>query len=213
MIAVIVGATGLVGSDLVVKLLDDSNITQVISLARRKLGLDSSKLKEIVVRGLDEMASHRQELKGDLYFCCLGTTIKAAGSKENFKKIDFDAVFDFGKIAKSHKAKSFSLISASGANSRSKIFYSRVKGETELSLRELDLNRLVIWRPALLVGDRHEFRLSEKLLVAVGKKLGPHLPEALAKRALTPVEHLSFRAAEEGKKTAPGTFIFEPAQI
>ena len=213
MIAVIVGATGLVGSELVLRLLEDADITQVISLARRTLGIDSKKLKEIVVRSLDEMAAHRAELKGELYFCCLGTTIKSAGSKENFKKIDFEAIFDFGKIAKSHRAKSFSLISASGANPRSKIFYSRVKGETELSLKELDLNRLVIWRPGLLVGDRHEFRLGERLLVAAARRLGPRLPQAIARRALTPVGHLAIRILAEGKKSEPASVILEPADI
>lgn len=213
MIAVIVGATGLVGSELVVQLLEETQITKVISLARRRLGIENSKLHEIVVRNLEEMAEHRSELKGDLYFCCLGTTIKNAGSKEKFKKVDFDAIFDFGKIAKSHRAKSFSLVSASGANARSPIFYSRTKGETELSLKELDLNRLLIWRPGLLMGDRHEFRFGERILVSVFEKVGPRLPKRLTQKFLTPVGRLAKRIREQGISTNPGTFTFEPADI
>jgi uncharacterized protein YbjT (DUF2867 family) len=213
MVAVIVGATGLVGSELVLKLLESSSITKVISMARRRLGIENSKLHEIVVRNIEEMGQHRADLKGDFYFCCLGTTMKTAGNKENFKKIDFEAIFDFGKIAKSHKAKSFSLVSASGANSRSPIFYSRTKGETELCLKELDFHRLVIWRPGLLMGDRHEFRLSEKILVSLFDKIGPRLPKKISRRFLSPVDHLAHRMLEQGLQTTPGTFTFEPQQI
>src|ERR1700720_1466994 len=152
MIATVIGSTGLTGAFLVRDLLADSAITKVMSVSRRSLNISDSKLTEVLVSDLAELPTIQSKIRGELYFSCLGTTIKAAGSKENFEKVDHAAIVDFAKIANAHDAKSFTLVSAMGANAKSMLFYNRVKGRTEDDVKPLGLPSLIIFRPALLVG-------------------------------------------------------------
>ena len=199
MIAVIVGSTGMVGSILLAKLLNDDEITEVISVSRKSLHIENKKLHEILITDLAELYNHQAELKGDIYFCCLGTTIKDAGSRENFKKVDYESVVAFGKIAKANNARAFIVISAYGASPKSLFFYSRVKSETENALRQLGLQSLIIFRPSLLIGDRKSFRLGEKISVAIMKVITPLLPKALKKRIMTYATDLAEKMLVEGK--------------
>ncbi|WPU64108.1 NAD(P)H-binding protein [Peredibacter starrii] len=213
MIAVICGATGLVGSHLIHKLLDDSRIKEVVSVSRSSLRITSSKLKEVICSDFKDLSIKAHELKGDIYFCCLGTTIKTAGSQEKFRAVDYNAVLEFGKIAKSHDAKSFVVISAEGANARSKIFYSRVKGEVEEALKNLNLNHLVIMRPSLLMGERKEFRLGEKIAINVMNGVGKYLPDGIRKRAMTSVDVLASRMLEEAIQSTRPVSVIGAIQI
>lgn len=199
MIAVIAGSTGMVGSILLDKLLNDDAITEVISVSRKSVHIENKKLQEILVTDLSELHSHQTELKGDVYFCCLGTTIKDAGSRENFKKVDYEGVIEFAKIAKMNNAQAFVVISAYGASAKSFFFYSRVKSETEAALKQLGLTRLVIFKPSLLIGNRKSFRLGEKISVTIMKALAPILPKALKKRMMTYATDLAEKMLVEGK--------------
>jgi uncharacterized protein YbjT (DUF2867 family) len=116
MIATLIGGTGLTGAFLVQQLLADPTITKVNSISRRSLKIANPKLAEVLVSGLMQLPSIQAKIHGEIYFCCLGTTIKAAGSKENFEKVDHDAVVAFAEIAKAYHAKSFTFVSAMGAN-------------------------------------------------------------------------------------------------
>ena len=203
MIAVIAGATGLVGSVLLTKLLADKAVTQVIALARKPLAIDDSKLSVIIVSDFSDLMAHKSELRGDIYFCTLGTTIKVAGNKENFKKVDFDAVLNFGKIAEFNNAKSLTVISANMANPNSNIFYNKVKGEIEEALKQLTINRLVIFRPGLLIGERIENRAGEKMAIVLMNTLSPILPKRFLKSMATEVETLASRMLKEGQNPAP----------
>lgn len=100
-------------------------------------------------------------------FCCLGTTIKVAGSKEAFYKVDYTYVIESARIAKSMGVAGFSVVTAMGSNSKSRIFYNRVKGEVEASLQSLGFPSLQIFRPSLLIGERKEFRRGEKIGAAI----------------------------------------------
>lgn len=213
MIAVIAGATGLVGSHLLQKLIDDNQYTQIISVSRNPLPITSSKLKEVIVKDFSKLEESSEKLKGDAYFCCLGTTIKLARTKENFRKVDHDAVLYFAKIAKHHNAESFILVSAQGANPKSYIFYNKVKGEVEKDLQELGLQRLVIMHPSLLIGDRKEFRLGEKVFSKLVEGLAPILPQKFKKMAMTPVVDLSERMLKESKQRKSGLSIIEAKYI
>lgn len=217
MIAVIIGATGLVGSLLLEKLLMDPEIHRVISISRRRIhktsGHQQDKLKEVLVSDLSELAARKSEMQGDLYFCCLGTTIKKAGSQESFRRVDYLAVVEFGKIAQTHQAKSLTVISASGANSQSLIFYNRVKGETEAALRDLHLQRLVIFRPGLLIGERKEFRMTEKIFTNLYKVLTPILPPSFQAAVATSAVVLASRMLAEGKRISPALEVIEARAI
>jgi len=211
--AIIVGGTGLTGSFLVRRLLDDAAITEVVSVSRRPLSISNAKLTEVLVADLAELPSIEAKLRGEIYFCCLGTTIRTAGSRENFEKVDHDAIVAFAKIAKAHDAKSFALISATGANAKSMFFYNQVKGRTEDDVRALGLRSLIIFRPALLDGPRKEFRLAE---VVASKTLVPFsrmLPARFRGSLVTEADTLAARMLAEGKAARAGVFVIAAGDI
>lgn len=213
MIAVLAGATGLVGSLVLEELLENSNFSKVKSISRKPIANNNSKLEQIIVQDLSQLKSKSNELNGDVYFCCLGTTIKTAGSQENFRKVDYEAIVDFAKIAKSHEAKSFVLISAMGANAQSSIFYNRVKGETEEALKALGLQSLTIYQPGLLVGDRKETRPGEKFAIGTYHVLAKVLPNQITKKLATHALHLSHKMVQSGTSPTPGTQVIPASKI
>ena len=213
MIAVIVGATGLVGRTLLLKLINDSSIEHIISLGRKSLNINSPKLKEILVSDLASIKLHQQDLKGDLYFCCLGTTITDAGSKNNFEKIDLHAVVAFAEIAAMHQAKSLTMISAAGASTDAWTFYSQVKGKAEAKIKTLPLKRLVIFQPGLLIGDRANKRPLEEMAIRFYKLIAPAMGVDSRKKLATEIEHLADRMLSESKKTQSGIFIIKALNI
>lgn len=169
--ALIAGATGLVGGHLLDILMDDPSYSMVKVLTRRSIGGDDGKLKEIIVEDFDQLESFVSELKSDDYFCCLGTTMKKAGSKEAFKKVDYEYPATLAAIARENGADSFSLVSAMGANSKSLIFYNRVKGEAEDAIKAMKLKKAFIFRPSFIEGERNEERTGEKVALWVADRL------------------------------------------
>ena len=160
---IVAGASGLVGSALVDKLTADPRIEQVVTVARRPLGLTHDKVVEV---RLDfENLFDAQVGQFDTAFCCLGTTIKKAGSQAAFKKVDHDYVLQFADLAKRSGVSKFLIVTALGSNSNSPIFYNRVKGEVETDLKRIGFESLVIFRPSLLLGERAEPRTMERIAV------------------------------------------------
>lgn len=169
--AVIIGATGLVGKELVKLLLQLKKYEQVSVIVRKKLSIVHPRLVQyrITMEELNELPS--TIFSGADVFCALGTTIKKAKTKENFRKVDFDYVLQFATLAKQHGLSSFTIVSAMGAHPKSMFFYSRVKGQIEQALLELQLPRLYVIRPSLILGDRPEKRFGEQLAVKWSKRL------------------------------------------
>ena len=160
--AVVTGATGLVGRHLVAELLADRGVDQVVTLGRRRLdSSDTSRLDERVVNLL-ELEERDLPERVDEAYCCLGTTIKRAGSQAAFRDVDHHMPLRFARAALARGARRFALVSSLGADARSRVFYSRVKGEVERDLQGLGFERLVILRPSLLLGARDEHRRGEK---------------------------------------------------
>lgn len=153
--AAIAGATGFIGTHLLELLKTDKDFTSVKVLSRRELDL-SSKFDVLVGDIVDQKFDVL-----DAAFCALGTTIKTAGSKEAFYKVDHDLVMDFARNAKAAGAKVFVLVSSVGATTNTSNFYLKVKGEVERDLEQLGFDSLIILRPSLLMGDRDEFRFGE----------------------------------------------------
>lgn len=213
MIATLIGGTGLTGSFLAQQLLADPAIEKVISISRRPLNIANAKLTEVLVSSLVQLPSVEAQIRGDIYFCCLGTTILAAGSKENFEKVDHGAIVAFAKIAKARDAKSFTFVSAMGANAKSMILYNQVKGRTEDDVKALGLRSLIIFRPALLVGPRHEFRLTEKMASLALVPVARLLPVRFRKSILTETETLAARMLAEGKAAPVGVRVISAKDI
>lgn len=209
---VIAGATGLVGQEVLKLLLKDNEFKEIIVYSRRKLDQDDPRLR-VVLGELEDLDTHRDELKADIFVSCLGTTIKTAGSKENFRKVDYEAIVKFGEIAKANGAQKFILVSAQGANADSIFFYPRVKGETEKALKDLSLSALTIFRPSLLVGERDEKRGAEELAIKTYRLLSKVLPESLDRRMGTKVMQLACDIVTEAKKLSTGVKVYSPIEI
>lgn len=164
--ALIAGASGLVGGFLLRQLLAAPEYDRVVSLSRRPLDLEHPKLQQVIVDfgALDRVTA---DLRCTDAFCCLGTTIKQAGSREAFRAIDHVAVLALAWTARRNGAQRFIVISSLGAGAHSRVFYNRVKGEMEEALEVLDFPTLGIFRPSLLLGPRARPRLGERMAAAV----------------------------------------------
>jgi len=164
--AIVIGATGLVGTELVNQLTSDDDFIVIKLFVRKVTPFNHPKIEEYIF-DFNAMHLSAELIIGDVVFCCLGTTIKTAGSKESFSKIDFSYVFNFAQLAKRNGVHSFALVSSLGANANSSNFYLKVKGELETNLTRLKFKNLIIVRPSMLLGNRTEFRLGE----LIGKKI------------------------------------------
>jgi len=162
--ALLLGATGLVGSECLKRLVTDDYYSRIIVLTRRALtdAVGSPKIESHVI-DFDRISDYRDLLKASHVFCTLGSTIRQAGSKEQFYKVDFTYVHDIAGICAGQRTEHFLVVSAMGANARSGIFYNRVKGELEKALQQLPFKSLSIFRPSLILGDRKEYRLKEEI--------------------------------------------------
>jgi len=160
--ALLVGASGLVGGELLNCLLTSSEYSKVLILVRKPLGLKHPKLEELLIE-FDELARYSDCFKVNDVFCCLGTTIKKAGSQEAFKKVDVEYPLEIARLAKDMRAEKFLIISSLGANPKSSVFYSRMKGLLEERLKEIGMNSLQIFQPSLLLGNRKEIRYGESV--------------------------------------------------
>ena len=162
------GATGLVGSECLRLLLDDGSFSRVMIFTRRPLSVtpdgvaDRPKL-ETHVLDFEQIERFGKALAVDQIVCTLGTTIRKAGSQQEFRKVDFDYPLEIARIALAQGARHFLLVSALGANAGSRWFYTRVKGELEAAILALPFRSHTIVRPSLLLGKRAEFRLGEKI--------------------------------------------------
>ncbi|QBO59198.1 NAD(P)H-binding protein [Chryseobacterium salivictor] len=147
--ALIIGATGATGKDLVHQLLQDSDFKEIDVFVRKPLTINDSKLKTHVV-DFEKPEEWKDLVKGDVAFSCLGTTLKTAGSKEAQKKVDVDYQYNFAKSAKENEVEDFILVSAYGASATSKMFYSQLKGELEEKIKKLHFNKVTIFQPGML---------------------------------------------------------------
>jgi uncharacterized protein YbjT (DUF2867 family) len=166
--ALVVGATGLVGASLVNMLLEAPEYEKVIVWVRKSTGIKNKKLQEKII-DFESLVTYNFDGKINHVFCCLGTTIKKAKTKEAFKKVDLEYVVSLARKAKEKDVSQFLVISAMGADIKSGVFYNKVKGQMEDELNNLGLRGLKIFRPSLLLGDRTEFRFGEKAAEVVAK--------------------------------------------
>lgn len=163
--ALVIGATGATGKPLVMELLKNTDYTEVVIFVRRATGIIHPKLKEYIL-DFNDIESYSDIIRGDIFFCCMGTTLKAAGSKMAQWRIDYEIPLEFARIAKENGIKSFVLVSSGNADSRSKIFYSRMKGELEEKIETLNFKQYIVFRPGLLNRPESD-RFTENAAVSV----------------------------------------------
>lgn len=210
--ALIAGATGLTGSKLVEVLLDRPEYDRVTVLVRRPLELEHPKLEQIQV-DYYRLVDYKKHFQVDDVFCCLGTTIKKAGSQKAFRRVDYDYPVALAQLAKSAGAKNFLVVSAMGADSRSNIFYNRVKGQMEDSLKKMELPALHIFRPSLLLGDRKEFRLGEKAASLASPVFTPLLRGGMKKYKPIQAEQVAQAMCAAAQSESGGVHIYPSDEI
>ena len=208
--AIVAGGTGLVGGILLRLLGQDSTYRRVTSLVRREVppppGVESQRVD---FDRLDELALPPV----DDAFCCLGTTRRAAGSDAAFRRVDFDYVVAFARLAKRAGAQRFLLVSSIGASSRSTLLYPRTKGESEAAIEAIGFTTVVILRPSLLVGDRVEKRLGESLALRASRLTGPLLVGPLRRYAPTDAAAVAKTLITAAATVGPGVTVIESDRI
>jgi len=160
--AIVLGATGLIGQNLTKNLAEQTHIKKVIAVTRRAIDYSHPKIENQVV-DFSLLEQYSQTFEGDILFSCLGTTKKQAGSTDAQRVIDVDYQFTAAKLAAANNVPEYFLVSSSGANPNSKNTYLQMKGELEEKIMSLGFQRIDIFQPSLLLGERNHFRLGEKL--------------------------------------------------
>lgn len=162
----LLGATGLTGGYCLNGLLATPEVERVVALTRRPLEIDHPKLNSAVA-DFEHLEASAHHFEVDVIVCCLGTTIRQAGSRERFHRVDHDYCLEAARIGKARGAKAFLLMSAVGASDRSTVFYNKVKGELERDIKALHYPLLSIYHPGLLLGNRSEHRTGEAAMAKV----------------------------------------------
>ena len=197
--ALLAGATGLIGSQLLPLLLASERYAKVIVVGRKAVPMLHPKLVQVTTE-LDKLDEVRLKLIADDVFCCLGTTMRQAGSKEAFYKVDFLYVVKLAALAAGNFASQFMVVSSMGADAESRVYYSRVKGEMEAAVRQTPFRAIHIFRPSLLLGNRDQPRLGERLGAVLLTLASPLLRGPLLKYrpvAAATVAAAMLRAAED----------------
>ncbi|MEQ8241222.1 MAG: NAD(P)H-binding protein [Cyclobacteriaceae bacterium] len=214
--AIVAGATGLVGSELIKILFESDAYEEVVLIVRSKQNFTSKKVTQIVESDFEKIHDYQSELNGEDYYCALGTTIGKAGSKEAFEKVDYEYPLLLAKLAKSStRFKQYAVVSAMGADPKSFFFYNKVKGNLEVALKKLELKSLHIFQPNLLIGDRNEFRFGEMVFVRLLKILSfillrPNNP-IFAIKAITVAKAMYNTSLTDNAKQEAQTY--SPSQI
>jgi uncharacterized protein YbjT (DUF2867 family) len=175
-VAVIAGSTGLIGKQLLQLLLDDPEYHLVKAITRTPLELKHVKLQNIVA-DFNRLGEYADRISGDVVFCCLGTTMKKAGSKEAFRKVDYVYPLELADVTHASGAQQFLLVSALGADKNASIYYNKVKGEVEEAIGKVGFRSYHIFRPSLLLGPRNESRPGEDAAKFFYKVFGFLIPE------------------------------------
>lgn len=160
--AVVLGATGLVGKNLVALLANNSAISKVVAVTRRPIKYNHTNIINQVI-DFEHLEHYSSVFSGDMLFSCLGTTVKQAGSYQAQRKVDVEYQYQVAKFAANNQVEHYLLVSSSGANAASKSPYFQMKGELEQQIKSLPFKRISIFQPSLLLGERDHFRLGETL--------------------------------------------------
>ena len=208
----IAGATGLVGSFCLRTLLDSPEVESVLSLTRRPTKMVHPKLKELTIE-----FSNLNALPGDLsvaaVFCCLGTTIKKAGSQSEFQKVDLDYVTSLAVWGIKHNARHFLAVSSMGANPKSMVFYNKVKGNMEAAVSQLGYESVDIFRPSLLLGSRSEVRIGEQVGEKVMGVFAPLMKGPLEKYRPIRAEVVARAMVERALHSKAGVFVHDSSEV
>ena len=164
--AIVLGATGATGRELVKYLIKNPKLTKISIFTRKEIGIDDEKLIKHII-DFSCLENYKNIIKGDILFSALGTTLKDAGSKEKQFLVDYTYQYEFAKIASENGVSDYLLVSAQGANSSSRFFYPKIKGELEESIKKLNFNTIHIFQPSFLIRQKDLIRSGEKVAISI----------------------------------------------
>jgi uncharacterized protein YbjT (DUF2867 family) len=210
--AVLVGASGLVGQSILKILLDTVSYEKVVVITRRPIEVGHSKVKQCVVH-FDQLSSVESILRGRDLFCCLGSTLKKAGSKEEFFRVDYAYTLEISQIAATHGVRQLFLVSSIGADPNSLIYYSQVKGKVEAAVSSLSFQGIHIFRPSLLLGRRQERRPLEDFVAKASVPVWSVMVGPFKKYRPIPADVLAKAMVQAAKENRVGKHIYESNEI
>jgi len=210
--AVIVGASGLIGSYLLNILLEGPEYQEVLALVRRELPIRHKKFVQAEI-DFDKLDNYSTLINGHAMFSCLGTTQSKVADQSAYRRIDHDYPLQLAEIAKRNNMTQFHLVSSIGADPRSSNFYTRLKGEIEDDLKQVGLKCLHIYQPCVLTGDRKESRRMERFIIGVMKVIDPLLVGGLKKYRSIPSQTVARAMFNQSLKTEEGIFVHPSDKI
>jgi uncharacterized protein YbjT (DUF2867 family) len=210
--AIIVGASGLIGSNLLDILLTQPDYDQILSVARKKTQVKNNKLTQLTVT-FEHLQDYATQITGDVIFCCLGTTRSATPDPAEYRKIDQEYPVKLAQIARQNGISQYHFVSAIGANSESSNFYTQIKGDAEKLLKTVGLKSLHIYEPSVLIGNRKKTRLLEKTAGLIMQIVGPLLIGSFKK--YRPIKAIDVAKAmyKQSLKNKPGVYTYTSDQI
>ena len=209
--ALIAGATGLVGNELLQQLIRGRQYHTISILSRHEVETSSKRVETIIVDY--NKLTDQQIPEVDDVFCCLGTTMNKAGSKDAFRKVDHDYPLRVAEITRRKGAQQYLLVSAMGADETSYIFYNQVKGEVEAAIAKLNFDAFHVFRPSMLLGERTETRIGEQIGQVVMQGVAPLMVGGLKKYQAIRAETVAEAMVHVARKELSGTFVFESDKI
>ena len=209
-IALVIGASGLIGSFVVEELLKDASFKSVRVLVRKNLKINHPKLQQTIVN-FNDINDYAEKFRfGDVIFCCIGTTQKKVkGDKVAYEKIDFDIPINAARMGIVNKFKKFLIVSSVGANENASNFYLKLKGKTENALHQFSYESISIFRPSILLGNRKEIRPAEKIMQGITKTISNLFSGSLRKYRAIYASDVAKAMVKESKLDIPGVHIFE----
>ena len=205
------GSTGLIGSEILKLLINDDNYETINVITRKKVTVQSKKIKNYIIDFTNPDGYKKVIKKGDVVIASIGTTqSKVNFNKTKYRKVDYDILLNIARVCKSNQASSFCFVSSAGANEKSKNFYLGLKGEIENSIMHLALKSCLIFRPSLLLGKRNEFRFGE----IMAQKIMP-LFSFLMKSNYKPIKatDVAKSIVSESKKVSQGNKIYHYSEM
>ncbi|MCC8410917.1 NAD(P)H-binding protein [Mucilaginibacter sp. UR6-1] len=210
--AIIAGASGLIGSNLLTMLLQHPDYDEVLLLNRRQLPVQHKKLIQAIIN-FDELDKYSDLIKGHAVFCCLGTTQKQTPDRKTYRQIDHDYPVKLAQFAAQNGVKQYHLVSAIGANTLAANFYLKTKGDAEKDIRAADVESLHIYQPSFLEGKRSKPRLGEKIATAVFTVLNPLLLGGFKKYRSIKAESVAAAMLNQSLTNNKGVFVYTTDKI
>jgi len=209
---ILVGASGLIGSNLLSELIRSEAISEILLLVRKSTGSSSFKVKELIVN-FDEPNSYSIDIQADIIFSCLGTTKSETPNSELYRQIDLGYPLNLAKLGQKNGVAQFHIISSLGADTGSSNSYLKLKGELEQELKKLTIPSLHIYQPSFLIGERKKDRLTEKIMIPIFRLIDPLLIGPLKKYRSIKATDVAKVMLNQSIKNLQGTFIYPSIQI